>query len=993
MTIDVIAPTVRNPIAGIGPYALGWPYYADTVTAAVEIDGVVTELDPIYFSVTPTASTTSGNLYLTPDTAALHAGKMLVISRRTPPEQGWQATQGERETGLETQLDRIVMLQQEQAGQLAGTLRVSGAAVAPLIPEAGRSIFWDGAKFVPGPVADEIANAQSYAERAELAAGALTSLTDRIAYPFEITLLAGRGPYALPYDPGSATYLDIVINRLSYVAPDDFTVVAMPSAASGKGILFTADHYAGDAVMVKYGLPVGHDPALNTALTYATLADFAAAVTAGLVMPNGQTVTAGSVRLVAEVGAALTGLPLGWRTAEHVYTFAELELWPTDFRPGAQHILVNVDGYFVAYEHDPTGAATDLTTANGQAFIKRGISPADLTTLAADVANSIRQNATSGIGVYGGTANAITLDVGSGYAVFPTRYTIKFRATATNTGAATVAVDGLPAVALRTVTGVALPAGYIRTDVDTEITFDGTYWVVGAVAAETAMTRAQLVAYVTGRAVQINMVMFAGGVAYRYIGTGTAIADMPGWVPEGDVTPQHFGAAGDNVTDDLAAFNAAEAYGVSPIIVTKTHYLSADPSSRLVTYILLAGASVRLASGTWFPRLSRDETYTPFFRKYNPLELDDSPEIVGAEYPLSTTAPVTRSWVTNMWGKQHVDLNDTSKGRTGINMALQQFAHYGEGDMYGVYYGGTIYRHPRHASITHVRGQNNGGFGGGQMNAGTDQVTLYGWGDEVLKDRGFSNVALRGRVLMLYADGTDTYGYTVDRFGQFIMSRGANNIDGAYIASGKMRTGLDLSKVVTSDNSAINMASGQKIWFDTSGAAVTTGYVANALGSYSIGKNSTLNQIDILANSGALFVSGSAIQYTPSSDQVYAIKAYGVSVATNFASIGAAGNVGYVTAGSDAAANTTLAFRTAAAGVESDVVTIGTSGTVNIVKTNATLQIESTKVLGARIRGWSAWTGAASRGSYDTSTVTLAQLAQAFRALNDDLRTHGLIGD
>lgn len=477
MTIDVIAPTVRNPIAGIGPYALPWPYYADTVTAAVEINGVVTALDPIYFSVTPAASTTSGNLYLTPDTATLHAGKVLVISRRTPAEQGWQATQGEREAGLEVQLDRIVMHQQEQAGQLAGTLRVSGAAVDPLIPEAGRSILWDGEKFAPGPTAGEIALAQSYAERAELAAGALTSLTDRIAYPFEITLLAGRGPYALPYDPGSATYLDVIVNRLAYVAPDDFTVVAMPSAPSGQGILFAADHYAGDAVMVKYGLPVGHDPALNTALSYATLADFAAAVTAGLVMPNGQTVTAGSVRLVAEVGAALPGLPLGWRPANYVYTYAELELWATEFRPGAQHILVNEGGYYVAYERDPTLAATDLTTAAGEAFIKRGISPADLSLLAADIANAIKQNATSGIGTYGGTANAITLDVGSGYAVIPTRYTIKFRATATNTGAATVAVDGLPAVALRTVTGVALPAGYIRTDVDTEITFDGTYWV------------------------------------------------------------------------------------------------------------------------------------------------------------------------------------------------------------------------------------------------------------------------------------------------------------------------------------------------------------------------------------------------------------------------------------------------------------------------------------------------------------------------------------
>lgn len=464
---------------------------------------------------------------------------------------------------LNIELPRIWMAIQELTRKASRSVR-SMTAMDAFVPEVGRSIIFDAdLNPIAGPTSDEIANAQSYAERAELAAGALTSLTDRIAYPFDITLAAGRGPYALPYDPGSATYLDVVINRLSYVAPDDFTVVAMPSAPSGQGILFAADHYAGDAVMVKYGLPVGHDPALNTALSYATLADFDAAVTAGLVMPNGQTVTAGGVRLVAEVGAALTGLPLGWRPADYVYTFAELELWPTDFRPGAQHILVNVDGYFVAYEHDPTGAATDLTTANGQAFIKRGIGPTDLATLAADVANSIRQNATSGIGVYGGTANAITLAVGSGYSTIPTRYQVRFRATATNTGAATVAVDGLPAVALRTVGGVALPAGYLRTDVDTTITYDGTYWVVDAAVPETAMTRAQLVAYVAGRAFPINTVMFAGGLAYRYIGTGTAIADMPGWVPDGDVTPNHFGATQSATVDSVAAYQAAGAYVAS----------------------------------------------------------------------------------------------------------------------------------------------------------------------------------------------------------------------------------------------------------------------------------------------------------------------------------------------------------------------------------------------------------------------------------------------
>lgn len=533
--------TFALPLTGAA--MVPWRYMAATEHSAEFLDaaGVVVGLAGYGtgFTISPSSDTPENTGVLTLVAIPPALATQLRLMRRTTRRQNYAATPGAE--GVEAQLDRLTLILQEQQDDLDGTLRIPGAETAYVVPGADGVVpIWQDGSLVPGPTADEIAAAQSYAERAELAAGALTSLTDRIAYPFEITLLAGRGPYALPYDPGSATYLDVVINRLSYVAPDDFTVVAMPSAPSGQGILFAADHYAGDAVMVKYGLPVGHDPSLNTALSYATLADFAAAVTSGLLMPNGQTVTAGGVRLVAEVGAALTGLPLGWRPADYVYTFAEMELWPTLFRPGAQHITVNDDGYYVAYERDTTGASTDLTTAQGEAFIKRGIGPTDLATLAADVANSIRQNATAGIGVYGGTADAITLAVGSGYSTIPVRYQVRFRATATNTGAATVSVDGLPAVALRTVGGVALPAGYLRTDVDTTITFDGTYWVVAAAVPETAMTRAQLVAYVTGRTFPIGTVLFADDLAYRYTGTGTEISDMPGWVPHGGASLAHW---------------------------------------------------------------------------------------------------------------------------------------------------------------------------------------------------------------------------------------------------------------------------------------------------------------------------------------------------------------------------------------------------------------------------------------------------------------------
>lgn len=50
------------------------------------------------------------------------------------------------------------------------------------------------------------------------------------------------------------------------------------------------------------------------------------------------------------------------------------------------------------------------------------------------------------------------------------------------------------------------------------------------------------------------------------------------------------------------------------------------------------------------------------------------------------------------------------------------------------------------------------------------------------------------------------------------------------------------------------------------------------------------------------------------------------------------------------------------------------------------------RVLGGRATGWSAPTGTATRGSFDTAGATAAQLAERLKALIDDLLAHGLIG-
>jgi hypothetical protein len=63
------------------------------------------------------------------------------------------------------------------------------------------------------------------------------------------------------------------------------------------------------------------------------------------------------------------------------------------------------------------------------------------------------------------------------------------------------------------------------------------------------------------------------------------------------------------------------------------------------------------------------------------------------------------------------------------------------------------------------------------------------------------------------------------------------------------------------------------------------------------------------------------------------------------------------------------------------------------IRSDTEFRISTLKVVGARDTGWTAMTGTTNKAtSYDTSTVTLAQLAGRVMALQAALTTHGLIG-
>ena len=58
----------------------------------------------------------------------------------------------------------------------------------------------------------------------------------------------------------------------------------------------------------------------------------------------------------------------------------------------------------------------------------------------------------------------------------------------------------------------------------------------------------------------------------------------------------------------------------------------------------------------------------------------------------------------------------------------------------------------------------------------------------------------------------------------------------------------------------------------------------------------------------------------------------------------------------------------------------------------AGVNIEGKRVLGPRVPGWTTPDGASSRFGFNTASATNTQLAQAFRALIEDLKAHGILG-
>jgi hypothetical protein len=132
----------------------------------------------------------------------------------------------------------------------------------------------------------------------------------------------------------------------------------------------------------------------------------------------------------------------------------------------------------------------------------------------------------------GGSANAIELTLQHGLgnpSAYRAGQQFRFRATTANTGSGTINVAGLGAKTAVTVTGAALPAGYIRSDVDTTIAYDAVSdrFVVGREVESGSNASGEYVRAADGTqvctALYTQTVAITTPVGALFIGSGTAV--------------------------------------------------------------------------------------------------------------------------------------------------------------------------------------------------------------------------------------------------------------------------------------------------------------------------------------------------------------------------------------------------------------------------------------------------------------------------------------
>lgn len=401
-----------------------------------------------------------------------------------------------------------------------------------------------------------------------------------------------------------------------------------------------------------------------------------------------------------------------------------------------------------------------------------------------------------------------------------------------------------------------------------------------------------------------------------------------------------FGGVGDGVFNNSPALTAVDNSGLNVIIIPEGTYRLATASAT-PTNLLGFGGEFQQDVGTFFPKQLLDfgsYDYTYSLRTFRAADYTATPV---ENYTTIPEGSNFRYRLVNFAGYQEKDTagnysgsnppglippGQTRLARTGIFQNYQEGSHSGFGDCYNTFWSMATYQHPDSNLNTFWSGQNSGGMAGGQCNALTDKVNLYGVGDVVLDDNGNEDVSMLGHVTFLYYSGTESGTYEIPRFGQLIQSAGTNYVDALYIGRGRAYVGADYSGA-TITGAAIALAQNQKIAWGATPVSTATGKFSTQSVNTTFTDFDGTYLTDTVAGVEILRRSNTRVEIDSGVNSSDILRVYGLS-ATSFVNLGQFNNISIISATSSAFDSTSLTFRTANTGTEFDALTI--SGDRNV---------------------------------------------------------------
>lgn len=381
-----------------------------------------------------------------------------------------------------------------------------------------------------------------------------------------------------------------------------------------------------------------------------------------------------------------------------------------------------------------------------------------------------------------------------------------------------------------------------------------------------------------------------------------------------------FGARGDGVTDDRQVLVDVDSLGFAAIYVPAGDYrLSSVYSTK--TTLLLAGAKFVPDSGTWAPRQSIDTTDIGY-RGYKVTYKNDYDGATDS-YTYIDAAKQIELRSINFAGKQQVTGAGSRSNAAQLYLTMQ---HLGEGDAYNIITNAGASAHPNVELAQAWGDQNSTGFWGGQVNAITDKVNLYGFGDVALNDDSKEDVSMLGSVIFLDHTGTDSGDYNVPRMGMIIGNTGSSYIDSGLGIRGRMYTGIDLTSGKYSSGTALAIEEGDSISWDAINNEAQGKFSTQDVGITET-KYDGSGLVDTVDGNDILERTKSSLTVNSDIESASILKVKGVSD-TAFLTIGQIGTTSYLTSVSNDIENTSLIFRVSGGGTESNKLIISPSGTV-----------------------------------------------------------------